>query len=201
MILKKGTHMKKILTLLACIVLVGCSTKTELIDVENDTSDRAAGLEYRDFESAARKMVSQMIGSGQLNKPSGGRYVLIVSRIANDTYQRIDVDQLSKKIRVELMNSGKVAVTTMDEDARVMQARQLRGSSEVNQATVAKKGALIAPELSLSGKINQREFIVSGKKRIEYIFSLSITDINTGLTIWEGEEAIIKSADKKAVTW
>ena len=193
--------MRKLLTMLTCLIIAGCTTKTELIDVENDTSDRAAGLEYRDFENAARSMVTDMLASGQLQKPGGGRYVLIVSRIANDTYQRIDVDQLSKKIRVELMNSGKVAVTTLDEDARIMQARQLRGSNEVNQATVAKQGTLIAPDLSLSGKINQREFIVSGKKRIEYLFSLSMTDINTGLSLWEGEKAIIKSTDKKAVTW
>ncbi len=183
------------------MLLGGCATKTELIDVENDSTERAAGLEYRDFESAARKMVGQMLASGNLNKPGGGRYVLIISRIANNTMQRIDVDQLSKKIRIELINSGKVAVTNMEEDARVMQSRQLRKSKEVNQATVAKKGALIAPELSLSGKITQREFIVSGDKRIEYTFALSITSLDTGLTLWEGEETIIKRADKNAITW
>lgn len=183
------------------LLLSGCATKTELIDIENDSTERAAGLEYRDFESSARSMVSEILASGNLNKPGGGRYVLIISRIANDTMQRIDVDQLSKKIRIELINSGKVAVTNMEEDSRVMQSRQLRQSREVNQATVAKKGALIAPELSLSGKITQREFIVSGDKRIEYTFALSITSIDTGLTLWEGEKTIIKRADKNAITW
>lgn len=185
----------------AAVLLSGCATKTELIDIENDTSERAAALEYRDFESAAQSMVGEMLSSGNLNKPGGGRYVLIISRIANDTMQRIDVDQLSKKIRIELINSGKVAVTNMEEDARVMQSRQLRNSREVNQATVAKKGALIAPELSLSGKITQREFIISGTKRIEYTFSLSMTSLDTGLTLWEGEKTIIKKTDKNAITW
>lgn len=194
---------KHIIGIAFCSVLLlsGCATKTELIDIENDSTERAAGLEYRDFESSARSMVSEMLASGNLNKPGGGRYVLIISRIANDTMQRIDVDQLSKKIRIELINSGKVAVTNMEEDSRVMQSRQLRQSKEVNQATVAKKGALIAPELSLSGKITQREFIVSGDKRIEYTFALSITSIDTGLTLWEGEKTIIKRADKNAITW
>ncbi len=194
---------KHIIYMAFCSVLLlsGCATKTELIDIENDSTERAAGLEYRDFESSARSMVSEMLASGNLNKPGGGRYVLIISRIANDTMQRIDVDQLSKKIRIELINSGKVAVTNMEEDSRVMQSRQLRQSREVNQATVAKKGALIAPELSLSGKITQREFIVSGDKRIEYTFALSITSIDTGLTLWEGEKTIIKRADKNAITW
>ena len=101
------------------MLLGGCATKTELIDVENDSTERAAGLEYRDFESAARKMVGQMLASGNLNKPGGGRYVLIISRIANNTLQRIDVDQLSKKIRIELINSGKVAVTNMEEEITI----------------------------------------------------------------------------------
>lgn len=191
----------KTLVIVSFIFLNGCATKTELIDVENDSSDRAAGLEHRDFEKAANAMVSDMLASGNLNKPGGGRYVLIVSRIENNTMQRIDVDQLSKKIRIELMKSGKVAVTNMEEDARVMQARKLRNSKEVNQSNVAKKGTLIAPDLSMSGKITQREFIVSGDKRIEYTFALSLTDINSGLTYWEGEENIIKRADKKAITW
>ncbi len=194
---------KQIIGMIFCSVflLSGCATKTELIDVENDSTERAAALEYRDFESAARSMVSEMLASGNLNKPGGGRYVLIISRIANNTMQRIDVDQLSKKIRIELINSGKVAVTNMEEDARVMQSRQLRHSKEVNQATVAQKGTLVAPELSLSGKITQREFLISGDKRIEYTFALSITSLDTGLTLWEGEKTIIKRADKHAITW
>lgn len=90
---------KQIIGMIFCFLLLisGCVTKTELIDIENDSTERAAGLEYRDFESAARSMVSEILTSGNLNKPRGGRYVLIISRIVNNTMQRIDVDQLSKK--------------------------------------------------------------------------------------------------------
>lgn len=128
-------------------------------------------------------------------------FILVISRIENDTMQRIDVDELSKSIRIALMKSGKVRVTAFQEDAMVMASGQLRQSKEFNQANVRKSGSLAAPELSLSGKITQREFVVSGKKRIEYRFSLSITDLRNGLTLWEGEEKIKKLADKNAVTW
>ena len=82
-----------------------------------------------------------------------------------------------------------------------MASGQLRQSGEFNKANVRQSGSLAAPELSLSGKITQREFIVSGKKRIEYRFSMSITDLRNGLTLWEGEEKIKKLADKHAITW
>ena len=78
---------------------------------------------------------------------------------------------------------------------------KFRKSKEFSQANVRGQGSLAAPELSLSGKINQREFLVNGDKRIEYRFSLSITDLSNGLSIWEGEKKIKKIADKHAITW
>ncbi len=197
--------MKKLFQIL-CVLAVAasfpaCTTKTQLIDTTNDTTERAAGLEGRDFEDAADTMIYDMMATGTLNKPNGQPYVLVVSRIANDTMQRIDVDELSKSIRIALMKSGKVRVTSFQEDSMVMQSSQLRQSKEFNQANVRKQGALAAPELSLSGKITQREFIVSGDKRVEYRFSLSITDLSNGLTVWEGEKKIKKIVDKNAVTW
>ena len=158
-------------------------------------------MESRDFESVSNKMIADMLEMGTLNKPNGGVYVLVISRIENDTMQRIDVDELSKSIRIALMKSGKVRVTTFNEDSMVMASSQLRKSKEFNQANVRKAGSLAAPELSMSGKITQKELKVSGKKRIEYRFSLSITDLSNGLTLWEGEERITKLADKNAASW
>ena len=91
--------------------------------------------------------------------------------------------------------------SNMQEDSNIMATRKLRAEDEVNQATVAGKGKIIAPDLSLSGSINQRNFIENGEQRIEYIFSLSITNIETGLTFWEGEIPVIKITDKDTKTW
>lgn len=179
----------------------GCATKTQMIDTENDTTERAAALEGRDFEDAANAMIEDMLEMGTVTKPNGQPYILVISRIENDTMQRLDTDELTKSIRIALMKSGKVRVTTFQEDSMVMKSSQLRKSKEFNQANVRKAGSLAAPELSLSGKITQKEFIVSGDKRIEYRFSLSMTDLSNGLTIWEGEKKIKKLADKNAVTW
>ena len=181
-------YMKILCGLAVTLMLNGCAAETQLIDTENDSTERAAALEGRDFESASNSMIQDMLDLGTLSKPNGQPYILVISRIENDTMQRIDVDELSKSIRIALMKSGKVRVTAFQEDAMVMASGQLRQSKEFNQ-------------LSLSGKITQREFIVSGKKRIEYRFSLSITDLRNGLTLWEGEEKIKKLADKNAVTW
>ncbi len=185
----------------------GCATTTRNIDMYNDKGQAVMGLDYRDFQKAASEAIRSMLQSGALNKRGGGRYVLAISRIVNDTMQRIDTDQLIKKIRVELLQSGKVVVTTAvsagePEDKMSMKARQLRKSDEFNQSTVAKKGQMIAPDLSLSGKIIQRNVKVSsGIQQVEYYFQLTLTDINTGLAIWEGESVIGKRGSNKSVAW
>lgn len=193
--------MKVCFALFIGVVVSGCASKTQIIDTENDSTERVAALEGRDFERASNAMIEDMLDMGTLSKPNGQPYILVISRIENDTMQRIDVDELTKSIRIALMKSGKVRVTSFNEDAMVMASGQLRQSKEFNQAGVRSYGALAAPELSLSGKITQREFIVSGKKRIEYRFSMSMTDLRNGLTVWEGEEKIRKLADRNTVTW
>ena len=193
--------------ILLLLAVSGCATTTQNIDMNNDQGQAVMGLDYRDFQKAASEAVSSMLQSGAVNKRDGGRYVLAISLIVNDTMQRIDTDQLIKKIRVDLLQSGKVVVTTAvgangAEDKLTMQARQLRKSDEFNQNTVAKKGQMIAPELSLSGKIIQRNVRVnSGTQQIEYYFMLTLTDINTGLAFWEGESVIGKRGSNKSVSW
>jgi hypothetical protein len=184
-----------------------CAPATQNIDMYNDTGAAVMGLDYRDFEQAAGDAVASMIQSGALNRREGGRYVMAVSRIINDTTQRIDTDQLTKKIRVQLSQSGKVIVSTAvgangPEDSMSMQTRELRNSDEFNQSTVAGKGEMIAPDLSLSGKIIQRNIRVSSRvQQVEYYFQLTMTDIRTGLAYWEGETVIGKRGSNRSVSW
>ena len=193
--------------LLAAGLMSGCADKTERIDMHNDKGAQVMGLDYRDFDEAASKAIQSMLKSGALDKKSGDRYVLAISRITNDTMQHIDTDQLIKKIRVELLRSGKVVVTTAvgangAEDKMSKQARELRNDDEFNQNTVQKKGTLVAPEMSLSGKILQRNVAMDdGKQQVEYYFMLSLTEIKTGLAWWEGETVIGKRGSGKSVSW
>lgn len=194
-------------SLVLALTAVGCATSPVRVDTTNDQSGAVMGLGYRDFAEAAGTMVQSILESGAVDKPEGGRYVLVISRIRNDTMQRIDTDQLVKKIRVDLLNSGKVVITTAmgadgAEDAMSYQARELRGNDEFAQERVAGKGQLVAPDLSLSGKIFQRNVRIDRRNtQVEYYFGLSLTDINTGLAFWEGEKPIIKRGSSKTVTW
>jgi uncharacterized protein (TIGR02722 family) len=193
---------------LAATLFTGCATPTTNIDMNNDKSQAVMGLDYRDFQAVAQNMINSLIESGSVSKPGGGRYVMVISRIINDTMQHIDTDQLIKKIRVALLRSGKVVVTTAvgangPEDKMAMKTRKnLRGNAEFNQKTVAKKGQMVAPDLSLSGKIIQKNITInSDTQRVEYYFQMTLTDINTGLAFWEDERVIGKQGSNKSVAW
>ncbi|MCX8501537.1 MAG: penicillin-binding protein activator LpoB [Alphaproteobacteria bacterium] len=202
--------MKKLLVwsilLVSAVGLSGCAPKTQLID-KTDKIGPTLSLDAEDFTTAAAEAVQKMIASGAVAKPGGGRFVLAISRVINDTQQRFDTDLLVKKIRVELLNSGKVVVSTAvsangAEDNMSMQARQLRSSDEFDQSTVQKKGTLVAPDLSLSGKIIQRNTSLSKtEQRVDYYFQLSVTELKTGLAFFESETPISKRGSAKSVTW
>ncbi|MDT8389854.1 MAG: penicillin-binding protein activator LpoB [Lentisphaeria bacterium] len=192
---------------LAVLLLSGCAHVPENIDLQNDRGHAVMGLDYRDFDLAASQMVQSALASGTLKKPDGGRYVMATGKVVNDTMQRIDTDQLMAKIEEELMNSGQVVMTSAigagdATDDMVYEARELRKSDEFDAGTLAPKGRLVAPDLSVSGKIIQRDVFYDKRTRqVEYYFQLRITNLRTGLRFWQKETLIGKRGSNKSVSW
>jgi hypothetical protein len=213
------------------LAVVGCTPPTKTIDVTNDEGKAVMELDYRDFDKAAVEMVQSMIASGVFKKPDGSRYVVTTATVLNDTMQRIDTEQLTFKIEQELMNSGMVTMTsavggkgTMGPPSRqpnevpggkrgpdgapdqmVNQIRELRDSEKADEfkpGTLPGKGQLIAPELSISGKILQRNVRYDNNlQQVEYYFQLRVSELASGTTYWQKESLIGKRGSKKVVPW
>jgi uncharacterized protein (TIGR02722 family) len=193
------------IVLLAGLLLAGCSEPTTNIDRTNDNAGAVMSLDYRDFDQAASKMVQSLLGSGRLKKNDGGRYVIATGRIKNDTMQRIDTDQLMVKVEKEITNSGQGVFTAAvgpGSDKTLLETRELRESDEFDTGTTAAKRTLIAPELTIAGKIFQRNVTMDkGKQQVEYYFQLELSDVKTGLSFWQEEELIGKRGSNKSVPW
>jgi uncharacterized protein (TIGR02722 family) len=191
----------------ATLILSGCKTSTSYIDASDAKTHITTGLSYADFKTAAHAMSDDIIKSPLLvhsQAAQGGRFILHISNITNDTMQRVDTDQLIKSIRVRMLNSGKFLVTTAfnGEDSMTKDVRKLKDSTMVKQASVKKAGTVLAPDYSLSGKIMQRNATLdNGDTRIEYYFQLSLTNLENGLAYWEGEEVIGKVSGADTVSW
>lgn len=92
------------------------------------------------------------------------------------------------------------------EDETTHQVRETRGNPEYDASTIVESGTLVAPNMSLTGKMLQRNiglesgWFSSVDTRVEYYLQLTLTDIKTGLSVWEDEQPIIKEGDH-APTW
>ena len=201
--------MKKMIPMALCLALCACGG-TRVVDL-NDKDDVATmqhvmELEYRDWTNTAEKMTESMIKSGVLKSES--KPVIAIADIVNDTTQRFDTDILTKKIRTTLLKSGTAQIATnfSGEDSTSNAVRAQRGNTEYDQNTIVKSGTLVAPNMSLSGKMLQRNLkLESGwfsdvDTRVEYYLQLTLTDLKTGLSVWEDEQPIVKEG-KYAPTW
>lgn len=201
--------MKKIIPIALCLALCACGG-TRVVDT-NDAEEVAAmqdvmELEYRDWTNTAEKMTKSMLQSGAFKQVKNP--VIAMGNIVNDTQQRFDTDILIKKIRTTLVNSGtaQVATTFSGEDINSEKMRNLRNNAEYAADTIAKTGTLVAPNMSLSGKMLQRNlkldsgWFSSVDTRVEYYLQLTLTDLKTGLSVWEDEQPIIKEGTH-APTW
>jgi hypothetical protein len=192
--------------MLSGILAAGCADQeTTNIDIVNDDAGALMALDYRDFDQAASKMVQSMLGSGALKKEGGGRYVVATGRITNDTMQRIDTDQLMVKIETEILNSGQAVMTSVvgpGSDQTLLESRDLRDSDEFDTSTTAAKKTLIAPELTIAGKIFQRNIPLDrNRQQVEYYFQLQLSDVKTGLRFWQDEVLVGKRGSDRSVTW
>jgi len=193
--------MKKIIPITLCAILSACGG-TSVVDLQNEAEvaamQQVMELEYRDWTKTAENMTKSMIESGALNRTP--KPAIAIANIVNDTTQRFDTDILVKKIRTTLLKSGKAQIATnfSGEDTTANSVRSLRDNIEYAQNTIANKGMLVAPNMSLSGKMLQRNLkLESGifssvDTRVEYYLQLTLTDLNTGLSVWEDEQPIIK---------
>lgn len=176
---------KRLIPALAALLLAaGCaSVPTEIVDPHNDTGPRAMALDYRDFNAAAADALRSIREEGIVDKPGGGRYVVFVGRIINDTTQtHWDPDQLTKIVTIELRRSGKVVVTLVPPEAPA--------------------SAGMHPELVLTGKVHEGNMqLDSRRKQTEYYLQLELTDPKTMLVFWEGQAPIIKRGSAKTTNW
>ena len=188
-------------------MLLGCGG-VQYVDNADSREYASLGIDYHDLEKAASDNIKSLLESGYVRSLAGLEKpkVLAISNVINDTMQHFSTEELTRKITRDMRNSGKFILTMAfagsggSKDTMLDSVRNARGNDEVNQYGVPEKGKIIAPELSLSGKIIQRNTKVKSKQRVDYFFLLTLTDVKSGLVVWDNEVNIIKMG-KKTSAW
>lgn len=201
--------MKYFLFVFICFIFIGCAQKTEYVNLEDSKEYTTTGLDYHDIANAAEQGIKSLLASNYTKKINSTKpKILAISDVLNDTMQLIDTEQLTRKVARDMRNSGKYILTLAmsgsgaSKDYMIDTARTTRDNAEFNQYTTIEEGELISPELSLSGKIIQKNTrISSSKQRIDYYFLLTLVDIKSGLVLWDDEVNIIKVGSNRNVAW
>lgn len=207
--------MKKIITLcVGALLLAGCVPNQAVVS-SNPNSEVNLGVKNGfetfgvtgvDIGYAANQAVEQFLEDPNSNKPSGGRYVVALDDVTNDTTADFNVQDLTSQIKRKLRMSGRFIFTAAvgnDRRAMIGESRDLSRSKLIDQSTVAKNNTVIAPELLMYGAVRSNTNISGDRKqqRLDYVFDLSVVDIDTGLIIFESYIPIDKTGSNKNFSW
>lgn len=181
-------------------IFTGCGTNAHYIQTGGRGSIVSIGqINDQDFIAAAGSATSDLLASGVLDRVKNPPAILAMSRIVNDTDQQINIDLLTKKIRVGLLNSGKAVTTTtfgLDGQAEDPLAKGI----QQQQQFMNDQSSAPLPDFTLSGKIIQTNAKAGDTRQTTYSFQLSLTD-QRGLAVWEGEKQITKQGTRSSVSF
>ncbi|MEI6421659.1 MAG: penicillin-binding protein activator LpoB [Lentisphaerota bacterium] len=189
----------------ALLIVCGCGSDPARIDAAGTsgliTTDE---INFKDWQMAAEKCVNSLLESGTLVRPDGRKSVVMVSTVKNSTTQHIDVQILTQKITSAILRSGKAITTTAVSgagatDKATKQVRDLQDDEMFNQKTVKKMGTAVAPDYSLAGEITQMKTAEGRMRESYFYFHMTLTDLETGLAVWESQDIEIAKQSKKAL--
>lgn len=189
---------KLILFTLMLVLMTSCGTTARMIEIGSDEDlTTISSIDPRDWQKAAADSISAMLESGALKRADGRKNVVMISRIRNYTLQHLDSRLLTAKMRQAILASGQAIVTSAignssNIDLAVRRIRDKEYDDLFDQSTVQKRGTVIAPDLSLSGSITQQTMVQGRTEESYFVFHLVLTDLKTGLALWENNVEIAK---------
>ena len=184
-------------TLMLVLMTSRCPT-ARMIEIGSDEDlTTISSIVPRDCQKAAAVSISAMLESGALKRADGRKNVVMISRIRNYTLQHLDSRLLTAKMRQAILASGQAIVTSAignssNIDLAVRRIRDKEYDDLFDQSTVQKRGTVIAPDLSLSGSITQQTTVQGRTEESYFVFHLVLTDLKTGLALWENNVEIAK---------
>ncbi|MDB6028154.1 MAG: hypothetical protein JWM68_4377 [Verrucomicrobiales bacterium] len=186
--------------ILGVALLAGCATQNATYVDPNGTHTLATvnKINIQDWSNAAETMINSLLDSGKVQTHGTEPAILAISRILNNTTEQIDIDMLTKKMRVALNKSGKM-VTTTTQGLGGAEDPLAKGLQD-QEAFIKNTKVTRNPDYTLSGKIIEDRARVGNVRQASYIFQLSLSS-SDGLAVWEEEKTITKQGTKPAAGW
>jgi len=183
----------------AAFLLSSCGSDPRRIDPDGlEGLVTVEDVDAKDWQDAAEACVSSLLKAGVLDRSDGRKTILMITGVKNETLAHLDSKILTNMLREALLKSGKAVTSTAvtGEDSATRGVRSLQGDPLFDQRTVQSQGTAIAPDMSVAGEIIQ---IVAEQGRFResnFYFHMTVTDLKTGLALWEGQSQVAKQAKR-----
>ncbi len=194
--------------MLAVIVLTtGCAAfRTGVREVSaDDTAPFDADYDYRDLRTLSRDMAEKVLDHDFL-KDQDEPPILVALGIENRTSHHIDMKALSDSIRTVMMDSGKmrfVDASRRDDLLREQQYQQEQVTPETRAALRSQLGAryMLTGSLVEIKKRSGREVRLARREEVFYQLTVEVTDLETGVIAWSGQEERARRASRPLIGW
>lgn len=161
----------------------------------------ATEINVQDWAQAADQLVSSLLESDVFEKTVADPDILVIGRFVNDTTTQVDTDNLIKKIRVGLNGSGKALTTTAMAHGGKVEDETAAEAAAYSAYLQGEEADIKLPTLSLTGKLLENRTKAGKVYQSTFTFQLTLTQIKTGLALWEDEVQITKQGKKPSVGW
>ncbi|WP_432799363.1 hypothetical protein [Poriferisphaera sp. WC338] len=205
----KGITVKKLLTTSCLLMALGAMTACQSTEVRRidpggtETIATVSGLDIQDALDAAGELSESLLEAGILGS-SGTPSKIAISNYVNSTSQHIDRDRIIKKIRVTLNRAGAAQTfTTLNATGGSAGAEDAFAANQqkVDAFLSSEKPAPPKPDYTMTLKILENKVRAGKIRQTTFSFQMSLTDIKSGLAVWEDERMITKQGSKPAVGW
>ena len=193
----------------AAAILCGCATTAR--ETQLDRQAMSAALEPQDVRRTVEKMVDSMLADSEVIKDiGGGRPVLDIGPMKNNSTMHINMGMITSSIRTKLIRSRLfrfVDSSTSAQDLKMMNDQALNGLVDPNKAISA--GQQSAAQMFLYGDLEEMRQevddatdnwlpITFSKTTDRYFkFNLNLKDLRTGEIIWTDEQELRKDQKKR----
>jgi len=197
-----------VLSLLATALLLfaGCTSPVRTVD-PSDPTVQTLDINQADINDAARNMVSSMLNAPAVAEvTSGERPTIVIIPIRLDaaslTNSNINTDALTTLVRGQIINSG--AFQFVDKTRRDDIGEELdyqRNSGAVRPDTAAEIGRQVGADYILEGSLSGFDDFNQKTRRVGYVITLTLQDIESGLILWQETQQVAKEQKKGLFGW
>ena len=187
-------RLRPLLVLMGALLLIGCSTKVERIDV-SETRDLSGRWNDTDSRLVAEALIQDCLAHPWLPEfrgRTGGKPVLIVGQVRNRSSEHINTQTFTKDLERAILNSGRATFVASALEREGIREERLDQDLHASPATRKAPGMETGADFMLIGTINSIVDQEGGDKVVYYQVDMELVDMESNQKVWIGDKKIKK---------